>query len=126
MLYSNKPVSLTKDVDRRSYNENSDAKQTDPNLTYRLAELKDYIFEKHVYRIPLSLIVDLGVVKFLFKTDTRIILTLERNMNKLFESNKKVAAIPDNPDVLIQFYDRPYVLYQEINLRVQIHILLVF
>ena len=41
---------------------------------------------------------------------------LERNMNKLFESNKKVTAIPDNPDALIQFYDRPYISYQEINL----------
>ena len=37
-------------------------------------------------------------------------------MNKLFESNKKVTAIPDNPDALIQFYDRPYISYQEINL----------
>ena len=35
MLYSNKPVYLTKDVDRRSYNDKSDAKRTDPNLTYR-------------------------------------------------------------------------------------------
>ena len=37
-------------------------------------------------------------------------------MNKLFESNKKVTAIPDNPDALIQFSDRPYISYQEINL----------
>ena len=37
-------------------------------------------------------------------------------MNKLFESNKKVTAIPDNPDALIQFYNRPYISYQEINL----------
>ena len=37
-------------------------------------------------------------------------------MNKLFESNKKVTAIPDNPDALIQIYDRPYISYQEINL----------
>ena len=50
------------------------------------------------------------------KTDTKIIITLERNMNKLFESNKKLAAIPDNPDALIQIYDRPYISYQEINL----------
>ena len=56
MLYSNKPVYLTKDVNRRSYNDNSDTKRTLPNLTYRLAQLKDYIFEKHVYRIPLNLI----------------------------------------------------------------------
>ena len=116
MLYSNKPVYLTKYVDKRSYNDNSDAKRTDPNLTYRLVELKYYIFEKHVYRIPVSLIVDLGLVNFSFKTNTKIILTLERNMNKLFESNKKVTPILENPDALIQFYDRPYISYQEINL----------
>ena len=79
-------------------------------------QLKDYIFQKHVYRIPLSLIIDLGLVNFSVKTDKRIIITLERNMNKLFESNKKVTAIPDNPDALIQIYDRPYISYQEINL----------
>ena len=116
MLYSNKPVYLEKVADRRPHNENSDAKRTDPNLTYRLAQLKNCIFQKHIYRIPLSLICDLGLVNFSFKTDIRIIFTLERNMNKLFESNKKVTAIPDNPDALIQFYDRPYISYQEINL----------
>ena len=54
MLYSNKPVYLAKDVDRRPNNDNDDAKRIDPNLTYLIAQLKDYIFEKHVYRIPLS------------------------------------------------------------------------
>ena len=116
MLNSNKPVYLKKDADRRPNNDNSDAKRTDPNLTHRLAQLRNYSFQKHIYRIPLSLICDLGLVNFSFKTDLRIILTLERNMNKLFESNKKVTAIPDNPDVLTQFYDRPYISYQEINL----------
>ena len=116
ILYSNDPVYLTKNVDKRLHNDNSDAKRTDPNLTYHLAQLKDYIFEKHVHRILLSLIGDLGLVNFLFKTNTKIILTLERNMNRLFESHKKVTAIPDNPDALIQFYDRPYISYQEINL----------
>ena len=50
------------------------------------------------------------------KTDTKIILTLERNMNKLFEPNKKLVLITENPDALIQIYDRPYIFYQEINL----------
>ena len=53
------------------------------------------------------------------KTDTKIILTLERNLNKLFESNKKVTAIPDNPDALIQIDDRSFISYQEINLTRQ-------
>ena len=69
-MYSNKPVYLAKDVDRRPNNDNDDNKQSDLNLTYRIAQLKDYIFEKHVYRIPLSLIVDLGLVNFSMKTDT--------------------------------------------------------
>ena len=52
MLYSNKPVYLEKDVDRRPKNSDDDNKCSDPNLTYRIAQLKDYIFEKHVYRSP--------------------------------------------------------------------------
>ena len=116
MLYSNKPVYLAENVDRRPNNDNDDNKRSDPNLTYRIAQLRNYIFEKNVYRIPLTLLCDLGKVNFAMKTDTRIIITLERNLNKLFESNKKVAAIPDNPDALIQIYDRPYVSYQEISL----------
>ena len=37
-------------------------------------------------------------------------------MNKLFQTNKKAAAIPEAPDTLIQFQDRPYIAYEEINL----------
>ena len=84
MLYSNKPVYLAKDTDRRLPNYTDDDKRSDLNLTYRLAQLKDYIFNKNVYRIPLSLLVDLGLVNFSMKTDTRIIRTLERNHNRLF------------------------------------------
>ena len=40
-------------------------------------------------------------------------------MNKLFESTKKLAAIPDNPDAFINVYDRPYISYEEINLTQQ-------
>ena len=116
MLYSNKPVYLEKNIDRRPNNNTRDAKWTDPNLTYCLAQLKDYIFEKNAYRIPLIHIVDLGLVNFSAKSDTKIITMLERNMNRLFESNKKVTAIPDSPDALINIYDRPYISYQEIDL----------
>ena len=114
MLYSIKPVYLEKNVDRKPNNDTSDAKWTDLNLTYRLAQLKDYIFEKD--RIPLSCIADLGLVNFSTNTATKIIITLERNMNRSFESNKKVTAIPDSLDALINIYDRPYISYQEINL----------
>ena len=63
--------------------------------------------------------VDLGKVNFAIKSDTKIILTLERNFNKSFESNKKVATIPENPDAFINVYDRPYISHQQINLTQQ-------
>ena len=78
--------------------------------------MKDYIFQKHVYRISLSLIIDLGLVNFAMKADTKILITLEREMNKFFETNKKLAAIPTQPDTLINIYDRLYISYQELKL----------
>ena len=58
---------------------------------------------------------DLGLADFPMKTYTQFLFTLERNMNKLFEITKKLAAIPSEPDALIQFHDRPYIAYQEIT-----------
>ena len=81
-----------------------------------MAQLKDYIFEKSVYRNPLICAVDLGLVNSSAKTDTKVIITLERNVNRLFDSNKKVTAILDSPHALINIYDRLYISYQEINL----------
>ena len=62
------------------------------------------------------MLVDLGLVNFAIKIDTKFLFTLQRSMNKLFETKKKAATIPDEPDVLIQFHDRPYTSYQEISL----------
>ena len=116
MLYPNKPVYLDKNVDRRPNNDDDVNKRSDPNLIYRIVKLKDYIFEKHGCRIPVSLIVDLGLVNFAIKADTKIIITLEREMNKLFETNRKIVTIPAQPDALINIYDRPYISYQELKL----------
>ena len=69
----------------------------------------------HTVEMPLVL-VDLGLVNFAENTDTKFLFTLERNINRLFESNKKVTSIPTEPDALIQFHDQPYISYEEINL----------
>ena len=119
MLYSNEPVYLDGDTDRRANNDDTAAYRTDKNLTYRIAQLKSSLFKKNVYRILLSALCDLGRVNFAEKTDTRIILTLEKNLNKLFETSKKAATIPENPDAFINIYDRPYISYPEINLTQQ-------
>ena len=78
MLYSNIAV-----FDRRPNNSATDANRTDPNIDYRIKNLSKFIFKKIVYRIPLTLFTDLGKCNFTVKTDTKIILTLERNLNKL-------------------------------------------
>ena len=116
LLYTNKPAYLDENIDKRLNNSDDDNKRSDPNLTYRVAQLRDWVFLKNEYRIPLGLIVDLGLVNFAIKTDTKIVITLKRNLNRLFESNAKKAAIPNEPDALIQFYNRPYISYEEINL----------
>ena len=43
-LYSNKPVYLDANVDRRLNNNDDVNKRSDPNLNYRIAELKDWDF----------------------------------------------------------------------------------
>ena len=69
----------------------------------------------HTIEMPLVL-VDFGLVNFAENTDTKFLFTLERNIKRLFESNKKVTSIPTEPDALIQFHDQPYISYEEINL----------
>ena len=69
----------------------------------------------HTIEMPLVL-VDLGLVNFAENTDTKFLFTLERNIKRLFESNKKVTSVPTEPDALIQFHDQPYISYEEINL----------
>ena len=116
-LYSNLAVYLDPDTDRRDNNNDSAAKRSDPNLTWRLADLHNHTFLKNEYRIPLGLIADLGLCNFPVQTDTRITITLERNLDKLFEDVKKRAATPTtDPDASIEFWDRPYIDYQEITL----------
>ena len=41
---------------------------------------------------------------------------LETNLNKLFETNVKLAAIPDNPDAQIIYHDTPYISYPQVTL----------
>ena len=120
VLYSNKPVYLTGNNDRRVADDNDLADRTDPNLTYRLKELKNRLAKQWVYKIPLLYFCNLEKVNFSINTDTRIKIALERNMNKLFKSNKKVSAIPDNLDAFINIFSRPYISYQETTLTQQV------
>ena len=103
-LYSNLEVFLDPDTDRRDNYNATTAKRSDPNLTWRYANLHDHTFEKNEYRILLGLLCDLGLCNFPIQTNTRITITLDRNLNKLFEDITKQAAIPTtDPDASIEF-----------------------
>ena len=90
-------------TDRRPNNHDDADKHSDENIKHRIAQFYDLIFQKNYFYILSGILVDLGLVNFSMKTDTKFLFTLERNMNKLFESTK--CSLP----ALIQFHDRPYI-----------------
>ena len=59
--------------------------------------------------------VDLGLVNFPIKIDTKMILILENNINKLFESNSKVAATA-SPDRIVIRHEALHIQYEQIKL----------
>ena len=46
LFYSNKPVYLAENIDGTPNNDNDNNKRSDPNLTYHIAQLRNYILEK--------------------------------------------------------------------------------
>ena len=102
--------------DKRSNTSTKATDRTDANLGSRQTKFNSLISQKLYYRIPLKYFVDLGLVNFPEKTDTKFIFTLESNMNKLFKSNVKVDTIPASPDVQIIYHDTPYISYQQITM----------
>ena len=116
LLYSKLPVIIPRNNNRRSFNSATAAYRTDQSLSNRITSFNGIISQKLYYRIPLKYFVDIGLVNFPEKNNTKFIFTLESNMNKLFESNAKVTAIPRAPDAKILYHDRPYISYQQITL----------
>ena len=98
MLYNKEAVYLPQDRDRRVNNTDTDAYRTDKNLDSRITGFQDQLGKKNFYRIPLKFFTDLDLVNFTHNTDTKFILTLENNLNKLFKQNKKQTTIPRNPN----------------------------
>ena len=76
--------------DRRSRNMENLNLRKDNNITQRLARFTNLTNETNVYRIPLRFLCNIGLVNFPVKLDMKIICTLVTNMNKLFESAKKL------------------------------------
>ena len=85
-LFSEKDVNYPNGKDRRVHSLTiNTAERTDNNLDDRTAKFANQIKNKYVYRIPLKYICDIGKINFPQKIDTKICLTSETDMKKLFE-----------------------------------------
>ena len=95
--------------------------RTDANLRDRVSKFTDLISKKKkkkkkTYRIPLRFLRDIGLSNHLRKLDTKIVCTLETDLNKLFESNKQVNTITA-PNAQIIWHDAPYIQYEQFRLN---------
>ena len=115
LLYGKKAVNLNGNRDRRSNTSATPADRTDANLDERLTDFPGLIERKIYYRIPLGFFTSLSLVNFPHKKDTRFLFTLEKNLNRLFETNAKLDYIP-NEDAQIIFHDTRYISYPQITL----------
>ena len=90
----------------------------DLNIDDRITKFKEMLKNERVYRIPLRYFTDIGKINFPTKIDYRVKLHLKKDMKKLFESRKVLAAganIP-SPDAKIIFTKAPFIQYKQILL----------
>ena len=92
--------------------------RTNENLTERIQKFQDQLKREYVYRISLKYLCDLGLVNQCFKFSTKYILTLEIDMQKLFETNtnQTVDALPRSVNADIIFTSAPYIMYKQFKL----------
>ena len=111
-----KLFNLNGNRDRRSNTSTSPVDRTDANLGKRLTDFLRLIGRKIYYRIPLGFFTSLRLVNFPHKIDTPFLVTLEKNLSRLFETNAKLDYIPNESDAQIIFHDTPYISYPQITL----------
>ena len=118
LLYSNKNVVLTGNKDKRLNNDNDQDNRSNNNLDNRIVKFNDLIGTNNVQRIPLIFLVDLGLVNFPVKFDTKFVFRLEQILNKLFELRRELddATVPNNLDAKIIFHVAPYMQQQQFKL----------
>ena len=104
LLYSKEEVAIPYNLDRRIHGMVKDANnrvihnivRSDGNFGDREAKFRSQLKDKYVYRIPLKYICDIRKINFPTKTGMKIRLTLETDMKKLFESDKKLMGNPNS------------------------------
>ena len=119
LLYGKKRVAIYgNDNDRCAHYTTTNAttgNRTDENLTERIDRLQDQLKDEYVYKTPLKYLGHLGLVNRCFKFNTSYILTLETDMQKLFETNinRTADALPRTIDANIVITSAPYIMYKQ-------------
>ena len=94
------------------------AYRADENLNDRIAKFQDQLESEYVYGISLKFLCDLGLVNQCFKFNTKYILKLETEMQKLFETNfnQNANALPRTVYADIVFTEALYIMYEQFQL----------
>ena len=122
LLYSKKKVRIYGNENdicaHRTTTNATDPDGTDENLTERIEKFQDQIKSEFVYRIPLRFLCNIGLANQCFKFNTKYILTLETDMQRLFETNVNQAAdaLPRIFDAEIIFTSAPCIMYEQLKL----------
>ena len=123
LLYSNKKVQIRGNRDRRQHRKAAGVNanvRTDDNVEDRIAKFQNQIQTTKYYRIPLKYLCNLGLVNQPIRFNTQWRITLETNMQKLFETKENQAAgaaIPNSVDAKIILELAPYILYHQFELE---------
>ena len=74
---------------------------------------------EYVRRIPLKNLCDFGLVNQCYKFNTNYLLTLETDMQRLFEANinQTAGALPRTVDAEIILTSAPYIMYEQFELE---------
>ena len=99
LLYSAKPIAIVGGLHRQAHriNNANAVNRADKNLTKRTAKFAKQLQNELVYRICLKFLFDFCLVNQCFKFNTKCILRLKTDMQKLFETNVNQvdgAALP--------------------------------
>ena len=92
--------------------------RTDENLTDRITKLQNQLKNECGYRIPLKYLYDLDLVNQCYKFSTKYLLSLEKNMQRLFETNINQAtdALRRTVDAEIILTSAYYIMYEQFKL----------
>ena len=116
LLYSKKHFAIADDLHRRAHltNDANAENRMDENLADRISKIAKQIQNEFAYRISLKFLSDL--VNQCFKFNTKYVLTLETDMQKLFKTNINQAdgaALPEAVDAAIIITNASYIQYEQ-------------